>query len=79
MSAQESKAIAVAKRHLELQYGHPLRATFTIASAEWGFQVNFANVECNSGAHGTWARVPEGFGEVFLSRDLDVIQASIGP
>lgn len=69
----------MAKRYLELQYGHPVRATFAVASADWEFQVNFSNVECDSDAHWTWARVPEGFGEVFLSQDLCVIQASISP
>ena len=79
MTEQESKAIAVAKRHLELQYGHPVRATLTVASADWGFQVNFTDVQCDSNARGQWDRVPEGFGEIFLSQDLYVIQANVGP
>lgn len=79
MTEQESKAIAVAKRNLELQYGHPVRATFAVASTDWGFQVNFTDVQCNTNSSGNWDSVPEGFGEVFLSQDLCVIQANVGP
>ena len=79
MTEQESKASAVVKRNLELQYGHTVRATLTVASADWPFQVNFTDVQCNTNSSGNWDWVPEGFGEVFLSQDLCVIQVNIGP
>lgn len=79
LTPEEAKAIMIAKRHLERQFGKQLRASFTVSSAEWGYQVDFTDVQCITDAGDRWERVSEGFGEVLLSEGFDVIKASIGP
>lgn len=78
LTAEESKAIMVAKRHLERQFAKPLQASFTVSSAAWGYQVNFANARCMVYAGNKWVSVPEGFGEVFLSKEHFVLRSDIG-
>ncbi len=75
----ESKAIAMARGHLERQYGKEIRATFAVASAEWGYQVDFTDVQCIGAATGQWEPVAEGFGRVFLSWGHDVVRIEAGP
>jgi hypothetical protein len=79
LNEQESQAIAAAKRHLKIYFGKQFRATFAVSSAEWGYQVDFTDVYCVAETGGRWERVPEGFGEVFLSKELDVLRACVGP
>lgn len=79
LTQEESKAIIIAKRHLERLFGKQVRASFAVSSAERGYQVDFTDVQCLTDAGDQWERVSEGFGEVFLTNDSDVIQADIGP
>ena len=75
----ESKAIGIAKRHLQRQFGKQLRGTFTVAAADWGYQVDFEDLQSVADAGDQWEQVSEGFGEVFLSKDFLVIRADVGP
>lgn len=56
-----------------------MRAMVRVATAEWGYQVDFTNVELMDAADGPWEPMVEGFGEVFLAPDFSVIEAAIGP
>ena len=79
LTPDESKAIMTAKRHLERLFGKQIRATFTVSSDDWGYQVDLTDLHCVVYPGSRWERIVEGFGEVFLSTDFDVIEADIGP
>lgn len=74
-----ARAIQVARRCLQRTLGVRIRGDFSVASADWGYQVNVQNLARSSTDTAHWEPVSEGFGEVFLTPNLDVIQADIGP
>jgi hypothetical protein len=55
----------------------PIRGRFSVASAGWGYQVNFSRLEIEKSRG--WKEVPEGFGEVFFDKNLDNVEINYGP
>ena len=73
----QGKALSFAKSVLALYLGAEVRGQFSIAAAEWGYQVNCTKIETMKS--GKWVLAAEGFGEIFLSRNLSRIQIDYGP
>jgi hypothetical protein len=74
---EQKKALAFAKAVLRLYLGSEVRGQFSIATADWGYQIDFSKIETKQ--DGKWTPAVEGFGEVFLSTRLSRIQIDYGP
>jgi hypothetical protein len=77
LSADARRALNVARAALAYRLKAEVQAKFLIAEAAWGYQVNFSSVRIKKEAG--WEAVPEGFGEVFLSKKMDRIKIDYGP
>jgi len=78
LSREEAKAISLARAHLVKRFGLFVKGSFRVARSRTGYQVHFHNLHTRRG-DGFWQEVVEGFGDVFLSNDLRVVKADIGP
>ena len=74
----EAGALSVAKDALRKKLGSPVRGEFSVARSRTGYQVNFTRLQ-KKAPDGLWAEVVEGFGEVFLAKDLSLVQICLGP
>ena len=77
LSAERQHAVRVAKAFLALYFDAEVQGRFSVAEATWGFQVNFShlNIKKDKG----WFEASEGFGEIFLSKDMGRIRIDYGP
>ena len=78
LSPDETKALSVAKAHLEKEFGLPVKGALSVARSRTGYQVDFHDLQTKA-KDGQWHEVVEGFGEVFLSPTHEVVRADIGP
>jgi hypothetical protein len=69
--------MAKSKGMLALRIEKEIEGKFSIAEAAWGYQVNFSNLKTKKNAG--WKDEPEGFGEIFLSKELDRMAINYGP
>jgi hypothetical protein len=77
LSPERQRALKVAKTFLALYFDAEIQGRFTIAEAPWGFQVVFTQLKTKKDR--TWIDLPEGFGEIFLSKSMDRIRIDHGP
>ena len=76
LTPSQRKALDFAKSVLSLYLGAEIRGHFTIAEADWGYQINFTRIETKQ--DGEWTESVRGFGEVFLSTCFSRIQIDYG-
>lgn len=77
LNPSKKRALLFAKKVLALYLDAEIMGTFSIAEADWGFQVNCTKIETKK--NGQWTPAVEGFGEVFLSKNFSRIQIDYGP
>jgi len=77
LAPEARRAVKFAKGIIALRLEKEVRGKFSVAQASWGYQVNFSGLEAKK--NGDWTEVPEGFGEVFLSKGLSKIEINYGP
>jgi hypothetical protein len=77
LAPEARRAVRFARGIIALRLEKEIRGKFSVAQASWGYQVNFSGLEANK--DDAWTEVPEGFGEVFLSKGLDKIEVDYGP
>jgi hypothetical protein len=77
LTPAQRKALRFSKNVLGLYLEAEIKGVFSIAEADWGFQVQFTQIEIKR--NGKWEAAVEGFGEVFLDKDLSRIQIDYGP
>jgi hypothetical protein len=77
LTQAQRKALRFSKDVLGLYLDAEIKGEFSIAEADWGFQVQFTKIEMKK--DGKWDSAVEGFGEVFLSKSLSRIQIDYGP
>jgi len=73
----QARALRLAKAYLSHFLDQEIRGTFSVAEADWGFQVNFTGLKKRKGE--AWVSIDEGFGEVFISKDFTRMQLCYGP
>ena len=73
----QQRALRYAKAVLSLYIEAEIRGAFSIAEADWGYQIDFTKIEIKK--NGKWTEKGEGFGEVFLSKGLNRVQIDYGP
>lgn len=76
-TAGERRAVVLAKEVIAKRLKAQIRGRFSVASAGWGYQVNFSRLEIKKLR--TWKEVSEGFGEVFFDKNLDKVEINYGP
>lgn len=77
LTVERQRAVKAAKAFLALHLDAEIQARFSVAEAVWGFQVNFSRLKIKKDKE--WLEVPEGFGEIFLSKRMDRIRIDHGP
>ena len=77
LPAEARRAVGFAKGIIALRLEKEIKGQFSVAQAAWGYQVNFSGLKAKK--NGVWTEVPEGFGEVFLTKGLDKIEINYGP
>ncbi len=78
LSKAEIKAIKIANDFLNRNYNKPTKGQFSVARSKTGYQINFHNLQYKS-EDNKWYAIKDGFGEIFLSEDFNVLQTAIGP
>ena len=77
MSSEQKRALARGKKLLAEKLKKEIRGEFSISEAAWGLQIDFTAIETKHGD--VWERETEGFGEIFLSKDLATSKIDYGP
>jgi hypothetical protein len=77
LSGEGHRVIVVVRAVLAFRLENEIDGVFSIAVADWGYQVNFHALKIKK--DGVWTEVTEGFGEAYLSKKMDQIKIDYGP
>jgi uncharacterized protein YgiM (DUF1202 family) len=78
LSKGEREALLIAQEQLQKKFKRPVRANYSIAASNAGYQVNVTHIQTKTPA-GKWVDQREGFGEIYLSPECRVLRVSLGP